>query len=69
MPEPFRQPLEKVRVDRTKLLQKEHACYVLITCGNPSSEGKMEVELTYEGDPCLAAYLLESAQGFLIQED
>jgi hypothetical protein len=28
----------------------------------------MQVELTYEGDPTLAAYLVESAQGFF-EED
>ncbi|MEL7431521.1 MAG: hypothetical protein AAGI90_03205 [Chlamydiota bacterium] len=42
-------------------LRKEHACYVLITCKEPSEDGKMEVELSYEGDETLAAYLVESA--------
>ncbi len=48
-----------------KDLAEDHACYVLITCGQPSKDGKMQVELTYEGDPHLAAYLLESAQGYI----
>ncbi len=48
-----------------KALAKNNACYVLITCGEPSEDGKMQVEMTYEGDECLAAYLIESAQGFI----
>ncbi len=48
-----------------KILAKQHSCYVLIVCGEPSSEGKMEVQMTYEGDSALAAYLIESAQGMI----
>ncbi|MBS0621511.1 MAG: hypothetical protein JSR80_00930 [Verrucomicrobia bacterium] len=49
-----------------KLLdQQRNACYVLITCGEPSEEGKMEVELTYEGDQDLATYLIESAHQYI----
>ena len=44
---------------------KNGACYILITCGEPSEDGKMQVEMTYEGDALLAAYLLESAQGMI----
>ncbi len=43
-------------------LEKNHACYVLITCSVPSEKGEMQVELSYEGDEGLASYLLESAQ-------
>jgi hypothetical protein len=46
-------------------LKEDNACYVLITCGKPSADGKMSVEMTYEGDPVLASYLLENAQGFI----
>jgi len=46
-------------------LGKKTACYVLITCGEPSEDGRMQVEMTYEGDQCLAAYLIESAQGLI----
>ena len=46
-------------------LKKNNACHVLITCQEPNNEGKMNVEMTYEGDACLAAYLIESAQGFI----
>jgi len=45
-----------------KILSGKHACYVLVTCSDPSEEGKMEVELSYDGDEALASYLLQSAQ-------
>ena len=48
-----------------ELLTQENECYVLITCKKPSKEGKMQVEMTYEGDANLAAYLIESAQNYL----
>lgn len=50
---------------KKKIAQEEQACYILITCGKPSADGKLSVEMTYEGDPLLASYLLESAQGFI----
>lgn len=55
----------KEHSDVHKALAKKNACYVLITCGEPSKDGKMEVEMTYEGDSSLAAYLIESAQSFI----
>jgi hypothetical protein len=51
--------------DLRKALAEANACYVLITCGEPTEDGKMEVEMTYEGDESLAAYLIESAQGLI----
>lgn len=48
-------------------LMENHACYVLITCSKPTADGKMEVEMTYEGDRILASYLVQSAQGLLDQ--
>lgn len=50
---------------KVKKLSQDDACYVLITCKMPSADGKMQVEMTYEGDECLAAYLIESAQEFI----
>ncbi len=44
-----------------KALGESYACYVLITCTEPNAEGKMEVQMNYEGDECLAAYLVENA--------
>jgi hypothetical protein len=49
-------------------LSKQHACYVLITCNHPDEKGSMQVEMTYEGDACLAAMLIENAQSYL-QDD
>ena len=53
------------RQDLRQVLAERNACFVLITCGEPTEEGKMEVEMTYEGDPSLAAYLIESAYGLI----
>ena len=50
--------LDKIR----KTLGKDHACYVLITCSDPSTEGNMDVEMSYNGDESLAAFLVENAQ-------
>lgn len=49
--------LEKIK----KTLAEKHACYVLITCAEPTREGQMEVEMTYEGDESLASFLVENA--------
>lgn len=40
------------------------ACYVLITCNEPNPDGEMNVELTYEGDPLLAEFLIHGAQNY-----
>jgi hypothetical protein len=53
------------RQDLRQALAEKNACFVLITCGEPTEDGKMEVEMTYEGDASLAAYLIESAQGLI----
>jgi len=47
---------------------KDNVCYVLITCQQPKKDGRMQVEMTYEGDLCLAAYLIESAQGIFNEQ-
>jgi len=60
---------EDVHKKIRKLLAKEYAGYVLVTCKQPISDGRMQVEMTYEGDPVLAAYLLEGAQGYLDEEE
>jgi len=48
---------------------KDKACSIFISCGQPSEDGKLSVEMTYEGDPILASYLLKSAQGFIEQDE
>ena len=50
-----------------QLLEK-HACYVLVTCSEPCDEGQMQVEMSYQGDPTLAAYLLEGAQRYIDEQ-
>lgn len=50
-------------------LAKKHVCYVLITCDAPSEDGHMQVEMTYEGDATLAAYLLQGAQSFIDEQE
>lgn len=42
-------------------LRDDNECYVLITCSKPSNAGKMQVEMTFEGDESLASYLIETA--------
>lgn len=44
---------------------KKNACTIHISCNEPNEDGKMHVEMTYEGDHVLAAYLLENAQSIL----
>jgi hypothetical protein len=41
------------------------ACKICISCGEPTADGKMQVEMTCEGDEILAAYLLQNAQSLL----
>ncbi len=52
-----------------KLLGKDYAGYVLVTCKRPVADGHMQVEMTYDGNPILAAYLLEGAQEYLDEEE
>lgn len=52
-----------------KVLDKDPPCYVLITCGKPSKDGKMRVEMSYQGDVTLASYLIQGAQYFIDQEE
>jgi hypothetical protein len=52
-----------------KLLSKDYAGFVLVTCKLPLHDGQMEVEMSYEGDPILAAYLLDGAKQSLEGEE
>ena len=45
-----------------RVLANKHACYILITCDEPTDDGEMSVEMSYEGDAMLASYLLQGAQ-------
>ncbi len=56
------------RQELCQMLAKQYACFVLITCDEPTEQGRIEVEMSYEGDPALAAYLIESAGTFIEEE-
>lgn len=51
----------KAEKEIKKALGSKCACYVLITCTEPDADGKMEVEMNYDGDEALAAFLVENA--------
>lgn len=51
--------------DITEQLSKDHACYILITCDKPSSDGNMNVNMSYEGDNFLVSYLIQGAQNLI----
>ena len=51
----------KAEKEIKKALGSKCACYVLITCTEPGVDGKMEVEMNYDGDETLAAFLVENA--------
>ena len=58
----FGQPKKDATLETIKkTLREKHECYVLITCSAPSSEGKMDVEMNYEGDETLASFLVDNA--------
>lgn len=59
----------KTGVDRSikEQLAKNHLCFVLLTC-NKKKNGKMEVEMTCQGDRVIASYMLNNAQN-IIDED
>lgn len=54
--------LQESGMDQMKsMLKEKYACYVLITCSEPGNDGKMEVEMNFEGDEDLAALLVDNA--------
>lgn len=52
-----------------KTLAKNTACYILITCDEPTEDGEMQVQMTYEGDATVASYLLQGAQSFIDEQE
>lgn len=57
------------REDLQEALGKNPACYVLITCGELSEDGQMQVDMTYKGDLTLISYLIYRAQHFIDQAE
>ena len=56
--------LKKIKDD----LSKNNSCYVLLTCSNPTKTGEMLVEICYEGDETLTAYLIDNAKNILLEK-
>ncbi len=69
MQEPFKKKSPQLSLHKTGELPNQLACSITISCGHPGSDGQMSVELSYEGDPTLAAFLLEKAQGFIDHDE
>lgn len=42
-------------------LGNQCACCILITCSESATDGKMQVEMSFEGEESLAAFLIENA--------
>ncbi len=49
-------------------LSKEHASYILITCDKAGTDGRMQVQMSYEGDPDLVSCLIDGAKDVISQE-
>lgn len=47
-------------------LVRQGLSFLLITCTEPSKEGKMDVEMDYEGDRDLIAFLMKSAENYFV---
>ena len=52
---------EKVK----QLVTKNNLSYILITCSQPTEEGKMDVEMSCEGDDDLIGLLMQNAMSRL----
>ena len=49
--------------------EENHGLFIMITCAPPSEDGKIQVEMKYEGDPCVLSYILKKAQEQFEQND
>ena len=54
--------------EKIRKILSNHVGFVLVTCRPTRQSGKLEVEVSYEGDPDLASYLVDGAQGYLESE-
>ena len=57
--------LEDVGCDLHEMTEKHLSAhglagYVLITCGHSKSDKRLDVRMSYQGDPILVSYLLEN---------
>ncbi len=53
---------------KEKIKGKNMVCSILITCSEPSDDGDMQVEMSYDGDRYLVSYLVKSAAEFIEEE-
>lgn len=60
---------EKVHDEFAKMILKKHKSYVLITCDEPDIHGKINVDMSYDGDPDLIAFMIHGAQQYLEDTD
>lgn len=58
----------KDHLERTVAEGSNNACTILITCEKAAHNGKMQVEMSFDGDSDLAALLIDNAQTYLEQE-
>lgn len=54
--------------EKVRRILSDHVGYVLVTCRPTTQPGRLEVEVSYEGDPDLASYLVDGAQGYFENE-
>jgi hypothetical protein len=61
--------MKQIQKHLQEVMTKNPSCYVLISCGQPSENGDMQVEMTYYGDAGLASYLVQGAQHFFEENE
>ena len=54
-------PKDERLVLAKQLLKEIYPCFVLLTCTKPQKDGKMQVEMDFEGDEDLASMITEHA--------
>ncbi len=52
---------EETLIRAKQMLKELYPCFVLITCTEPTEDGKMGVEMDFEGDEDLASMITEHA--------
>ena len=54
--------------EKIRHILSDHVGYVLVTCKPTAKTGKLEVELSFDGDPDLASYLVDGAVGYFDEQ-
>ena len=62
-------PHLKEHLERAVAEESDNACTILITCEKPTGNGKMQVEMSFDGDTDLAAFLLNNAQSYFEEDE